>query len=370
MSGKSPGLEGRLAAEIAAGGPMRFDRFMGRALYDPEGGYYAGGARRIGKNGDYFTNVSLGPVYGEILAGQFVEMWEALGRPPEFTLVEQGANDGRLAADILTALDGTPLHGARLILVEPSEVLRKIQSVTLSGRNVGWACEADDLPELCGVHFSNELFDALPVHVVRSTGAGWAELFVGWNEGGFFWEEGPVCDEAAGFAAQLPARPAGFTTEVCTGYRKIFCGLAAKIRHGFLLAVDYGLSAGELLAGHRRAGTLRCYSGHRMETNPLEDPGQKDITAHVNFSLLAGEAVRAGWHLEKFADQHHFLVGAAKRMLLALDGVPNPKKLRPLAALLHPENMGRQFHAILFSRGAPGAALSGFQHARDSDLPH
>ncbi len=348
---------------------MGFDRFMESALYDPEGGYYATGARRIGKSGDYFTNVSLGPVYGEILAGQFLEMWRALGQPPDFTLVEQGANDGRLAGDVLAALAETPLHGARLIIVEPSTALRKIQAGTLSGRNVGWVCGAEALPELCGVHFSNELFDSFPVHVVRSTGSGWAELFVGCHEGGFFWQEGPMCPGAAGVAAFLPDRPAGFTTEICTGYRKLLDTLAAKIRRGFLLAVDYGMTADALLAGHRREGTLRCYSGHRMETNPLAEPGRKDITAHVNFSLLAREAERAGWRLEKFADQHHFLVGAATRMLLELDGAPNPKKLRPLTALLHPENMGRQFHAILFSQDVSCVALSGFQHARDSDRP-
>jgi SAM-dependent MidA family methyltransferase len=369
MSGKSPGLEDRLSAEIAADGPMGFDRFMARALYDPDGGYYATGAGRIGKSGDFFTNVSLGPVYGEILAGQFLEMWQELGRPPDFTLVEQGANNGQLASDILTALAGTPLADVRLILVEPSPVLRKLQSETLSGRNVGWVCEAADLPELCGVHFSNELFDALPVHVVRSTGASWAELFVGCKDGAFFWQEGLMCPEVAGVVASFPGRPAGFTTEVCTGYRHLLEGLSAKVRRGFLLAVDYGMSTEALLAEHRREGTLRCYSSHRLETHPLENPGKKDITAHVNFSLLASEAARAGWALEKLTDQHHFLVGAATRMLLEMDGTPNPKKLRPLTALLHPENMGRQFHAILFSKGISGAALSGFQHARDSDLP-
>ncbi len=369
MSGKLPGLEVRLAAEIEAGGAMRFDRFMDRALYDPDGGYYAGAADRIGKGGDYFTNVSLGPVYGEILAGQFLEMWQALGRPLDFTLVEQGANDGRLASDVLGALGGSRLDGAKLILIEPSPALQAAQREMLSGRDVSWVRQAEDLPELCGVHFSNELFDAFPVHVVRSTGSGWAELYVGWEDGSFFWQEGPLCLEVADEVASFPKRPPGFTTEVCTAYRPLLEALSEKIRRGFLLAVDYGMTTESLLAEHHREGTLRGYSHHRQDSHPLKDPGKKDLTAHVNFSLLAGEAVRAGWHLEKFADQHHFLVGASTRMLLEMDGAPNPKKLRPLTAMLHPENMGRQFHAILFSKGVAGAALSGFQYARDSDLP-
>ncbi|MEI6033322.1 MAG: SAM-dependent methyltransferase [Verrucomicrobiae bacterium] len=367
MSGKSPGLEGRLAAEIAAGGPMGFDRFMGRALYDPDGGYYVTGAHRVGKNGDFFTNVSLGPVYGEILSGQFLEMWQALGRPEDFALVEQGANDGQLACDVLSALRGTPLDGVRFVIVEPAPALRKIQEELLAGFRVEWVCDAGDLPEICGVHFSNELFDAIPVHVVRSTGSGWAEVFVGCRGGEFFWQEGSMSSEVAGVAASFPVRPAGFTTEVCTGYRALLESLSSKIRRGFLLAVDYGMAAEDLLAEHRSEGTLRCYAGHRRDADPLAAPGRKDITAHVNFSLLAGEAERAGWHLEKIADQHRFLVGAATRLLLEMEGAPNPKKLRPLTSLLHPESMGRQFQAILFSRGVSGTSLSGFQHARESD---
>ena len=127
-----------------------------------------------------------------------------------------------------------------------------------------------------------------------------------------------------------------------------------------------------LLAEHRAGGTLACYRGHRRDSNPLEAPGEKDITAHVDFSLLASDAAAAGWQFGNFADQHHFLVGAATPLLLAMDGRPpdaaGRKKLRSLRMLLHPETMGRQFHAILFSKGVAGVSLSGFQHARRTGL--
>ncbi len=370
MSGKSPGLESRLAAEIEACGPVGFARFMEVALYDPDEGYYSTGAARVGKEGDYFTNVSLGPVYGEILAGQFLEMWQALGGPSEFSLIEQGANDGRLACDILDALAGTPLSGVRLNIVEPHAPLREAQKVRLCSRNVAWFERSEDLPEICGVHFSNELFDAFPVHVVRSTGEAWVELRVGFQEGRFCWVEAPPDPELAAMVSAYAQRPPGFTTELCTGYRDFFRTLSEKIFRGFLLAVDYGLTTSALLEEHRREGTLRCYRDHRPDSRPLEEPGWKDITAHVNFSLLAEGAHRAGWRLEKLTDQHHFLVGAASQMLRALEGAAGSPKLRSLTSLLHPENMGRQFQAILFSRGvAPGVVLSGFRYARDSDLP-
>ena len=367
MSGKSPGLEARLAAEIEGIGPMPFDRFMECALYDPEAGYYASGRAAIGRHGDFFTNVSLGPVFGEILAGQFVEMWRALGEPAGFALVEQGAGDGQLARDVLEALASTPLDGAPLFIVEPFAVLRKAQASKLVGHDVSWVADAGALPELCGVHYSNELFDAFPVHLVRSTGDGWAELYVDLENHAFTWREMPVAGELAGIVATFPARPKGFTTEICLSHRPLLRALAGKITRGFLFAVDYGLTWESLLADHRADGTLSCYRGHRRDSNPLESPGEKDLTAHVNFSLLADDADVAGWRFGNFTDQHRFLVGAATPLLLAMDGrIPDPagrKKLRSLQMLLHPEGMGRQFHAILFSKGIPGVRLSGFQHA-------
>jgi SAM-dependent MidA family methyltransferase len=367
MSGKSPGLEARLAAEIETSGPLRFDRFMERALYDPEDGYYASGKSAIGKHGDFFTNVSIGPVYGEVLAGQFVEMWHALGRPSGFTLIEQGAGDGQLAQDILNALASTALAGVPLVVVEPSDALRKIQSEKLTGHNVSWVADADALPELCGVHYSNELFDAFPVRVVRSTGGGWLELFVDSKDESFTWLEMPLAGELAVIVAEFPIRPKGFTTEVCLAHRPLLQTLSAKITRGFLLAVDYGMTSESLLAEHRADGTLSCYRGHRRDSNPLEAPGQKDLTAHVNFSLLAQNATEAGWQLANFTDQHHFLVGAATSLLLSMDGktpdASGRKKLRSLKMLLHPESMGRQFHAILFSKGISDVKLSGFQYA-------
>jgi len=351
---------------------MPFDRFMERALYDPEAGYYASGRSVIGRRGDFFTSVSVGPVFGEILAGQFVEMWRALGEPAGFALVEQGAGDGQLARDILDALASTPMARVPLFIIEPSDVLQAAQAGNLAGRNVSWVNDAAALPPFCGVHYSNELFDAFPVHLVRSTGDGWAELHVGHENRAFTWREMPAAGELAGIVATFPARPKGFTAEVCFSHRPLLLALAAKITRGFLLAVDYGMTRESLLAEHRAEGTLACYRGHRRDSDPLEAPGEKDITAHVDFSLLASDAAAAGWQFGNFADQHHFLVGAATPLLLAMDGRPpdaaGRKKLRSLRMLLHPETMGRQFHAILFSKGVAGVSLSGFQHARRTGL--
>jgi SAM-dependent MidA family methyltransferase len=183
---------------------MRFSRFMELALYDPLEGYYASGRAAVGRAGDFFTSVSLGPVFGELLAGQFLEMWETLGRPSDFTLVEQGANDGRLAADILDALAGTPLADIRLLIVEPFTPLREAQQKRLSGRRVEWADSPAALPPFTGVHFSNELFDALPVDLLEARDGHWKNLRVIKN--GTAFELAP----AESIETHWPSRPDGF----------------------------------------------------------------------------------------------------------------------------------------------------------------
>ncbi len=370
MSGKSPGHEAalpeRLAARIATEGPLRFSQFMEMALYDAREGYYASGRAAVGKQGDFFTNVSVGSIFGGLLARQFVEMQAILAGGGEFRVVEQGAHDGRLARDILEAARAL---GAsfRYTIIEPFAIPRERQMAALDGFGVEWVTSPDELTPFEGVHFSNELFDALPVDILKSDGSRWIERRVGWGAEGFVWSDGAESPVA------LPVRPAGFLTEIRTGQNVLLESLAAKMTRGFLLAMDYGMSRTELLAPHRREGTLACYRGHRRDADPFADVGQKDITAHVDFTALVEEACDAGFSFAAMADQHHFLVGAATAMLLELDGVPptpeTTRRLRSLQMLLHPETMGRQFQALLLTRGdVPWAGLAGFRHARPSRL--
>jgi len=364
MSARLPSLSDRIRLEIETLGSMPFSRFMDLALYDPLEGYYTSGRAAVGREGDFFTSVSIGPVFGAVLAGQFLEMWEALGRPSEFRLVEQGANDGRLSSDILKALSETPLARVPLTIIEPASVLRQKQSATLAGCDVQWVERPEDLPPFEGVHFSNELFDALPFDILEAHASAWHEMQVHADEAGFSFKPAPHPIQKI----DLPPRPDGYRTELRRHQRDLIETLSARLRRGFLLAIDYGMPRAELLAPHRSAGTLACYAKHRRDEAPLENPGQKDITAHVDFTALAQDAADCGFALEGYTDQHHFLVGAASGLLKSLDG-PAPtsstlKILRSIRTLLHPETMGTQFKSILFSKKAPLAKpLSGFQHA-------
>lgn len=362
MSARSPGLSSRIAEEIGLHGPMPFSRFLELALYDPSEGYYAGGKAGVGRDGDFFTNISLGPVFGEILASQFLEMWEILGRPGDFTLVEQGGNDGRLSLDILDALAGTALEDACLILIEPLAPLRKKQQDLLAGRRVEWVEAPGALPHFTGVHFSNELFDALPFDIVKSRSGRWELQRVHHRDGEFRLESA----EPLEIDWSTPSED--FVSEVRVGQRELLAGLSSRLERGFLLAIDYGMTREELLAPHRSGGTLACYAGHQRDDEPFQSIGEKDITAHVDFTALAEDLRACGLEPSGYTDQHHFLVGAAERLMLSLDGQPPTpatlKKLRSLRTLLHPETMGVQFKVLLASKGVSTPSISGFRHAR------
>lgn len=365
MCRKSPSLNDLIAAEIAATGPLPFARFMELALYHPEQGYYASQRSKIGRGGDFYTSVSVGPVFGRVLADQFAEMWRHLGQPPAFSLVEQGANDGTLAADILDHLPSE--IAATYTLVEPLPAMRERQKTTLARHldKVRWHETLEALPLFEGVHFSNELVDALPFHIVRSTGEDWQELHVGLENDAFVFQPLPPTIDIS----QLPDRDPGYTTELRPAAESWLRSVASKIRTGYILLADYGYSRAQLQAPHRKDGTYSCYHAHRRDADPLANPGEKDITAHVDFTALAEAARHAGLHPEGFTDQHHFLVGASQSLLHSLAGPPDAakqKSLRALQTLLHPETMGTQFHYLAFSRGVASLApLSGFQFARN-----
>jgi SAM-dependent MidA family methyltransferase len=362
-------LAARLAAEIASSGPMRFDRIMARALFDPEYGYYASGRARIGRAGDFYTSVSVGRAFGRVLAEQFAEIWERLGRPEKFDLVEQGANDGRLAADVLDALrERHPacLAALRVTLVEPFPRLAARQRETLAAWScVRWISSLDELAPITGVHFTNEYADALPVRLFVRRGNAWLERHVTVQEGALAFLDLPATE----LPNELPeTAPEGYLAETRPEAKGWIAAVASRLERGVMLVVDYGFPRAQLHAPWRTAGTLSCYRDHRRDDDPLDSPGEKDLTAHVDFTALAEAGLGAGLELAGFTDQYHFLVGAGTPWLLDLEkAAPSTQRnadLRALKSLLHPETMGTQFKYLALARGiAFTPPLAGFRHA-------
>lgn len=346
----NPALIEFLRSKLARLGPQPFRWFMEQALYHCEHGYYASGRAAVGRGGDFFTSVSIGALFGKLLALEFEQMWVRLGRPGLFTVVEQGANTGEFARDLLTAIEKTPLATALdYRIVEPFPVLRQKQQALLSGHgSVHWHEAPEELPMFCGVHFSNELFDALPVHLLRFANGQWHELYV---DEQFTWVEGPVSAPALR-TDELPAIE-GYQTEINLAAPALLRTLANKLSAGFLLALDYGYERADYYAPARSSGTLSCYSQHRRSYDPLEQIGHCDITAHVEFTSLIEAGLKSGLQLESFMDQHHFMVALGRSYFQDCPQGPTPeqqKELRAFQALMHPGLMGLRFHALKLSK--------------------
>jgi len=349
---------------IISGGPVSFRWFMEQALYHPQYGYYAAGRAVIGKRGDFFTNVSVGSLFGKLLAVQFLEMWEHLGRPDPFTLVEQGANTGDFAADVLSDLKITApdcFEAIHYRIVEPFDRIRDCQQEKLRRfRQVYWHRSIEELQPFCGVHFSNELIDAMPVHLVRFSGGAWHELCL---DERFELIDHPLSTPALfEKTAQLP-RIENYRTEVNLDSLDWIQGLASRLTRGYLLAIDYGYPHDLYYNAERSCGTLACYSGHRRSENPFEAVGDADITAHVDFTSIAAHAEKQDFRLAGFTDQHHFMVGLGSREFRDTDVPASPdrqKMLRAFQTLMHPNFMGMAFKVMALCRGVADQPLQGF----------
>ncbi|HEX8310678.1 MAG TPA: SAM-dependent methyltransferase [Chthoniobacteraceae bacterium] len=353
---------------------MTFRDFMEAALYDPVHGYYTSGRAAIGRKGDFFTNVSVGPLFGKLLTRQFAEMWRSLGSPESWVLIEQGAHGGDFAADVLGELQESEPECFRCVgyrIVEPAGELRRRQAERLNKweGKVAWSSEVDAMEPAVGVHFSNELFDALPVHRVALREHGWVERYVAAAGTGLEFIDGLLSTPRLMERLSELVAPVDYETEVNLAAVELVASIVSKITRGYLLAIDYGFPRDEYYRCERTAGTLTGYAAHRRQEDLLAAPGEIDLTAHVDFTSLAKAAECAGWELCGYTDQHHLMVGLGS--LYFSDEVTltpeHERELRAFKTLMHPDFMGRSFKALCLGKGiAEAKPLTGFQYARDS----
>jgi SAM-dependent MidA family methyltransferase len=361
--------------EIGANGPISFARFMELALYHPDRGYYASGRANIGRRGDFFTNVSVGSLFGRLLASQFAEIWEKLGRPRDFKIVEQGAHDGVFAADALSALRrsaGDCFAATSYCIIEPFPIWRERQQKNLRefAEKTSWVASVDEIAPFVGVHFSNELFDSFPVHLIVSSGVAngatvWNEKFVTVTADNFAFATGNVGRSGLQLD-HLGFFPAGFETEVNLAAPKLMSEIAAKLSRGIILTIDYGFSRTEFYALHRSQGSLQVRANQKKLSSPFQEIGLADISAHVEWTALAEVAQSSGATPVGFTDQHHFLTGIISRFFPEADFDASEK--RALQTLLHPEMLGRNFQALALGKDFH-ENLAGFRFARDPDAP-
>jgi SAM-dependent MidA family methyltransferase len=349
--------------ELARRGPTSFARFMELALYCPDFGYYERSEKSPGRLGDYYTSVSVGPLFGELLACQFAG-W--LAQLPEGArqVLEAGAHDGQLARDILRHLQSHQsgaMASLEYWILEPSARRRQIQETTLKefGGRVRWFDSWDALPPsgMRGIIFSNELLDALPVHRL-----GWDSVSRKWFEWGVALSEGRLeWTKLAGNSAGIPVPalpdellavlPDGFCTEVCSAAVEWWRRGALALRAGKLLAFDYGLTTEQFFTPERSNGTLRAYHRHHATLDVLDRAGEQDITASVNFSAIREAGESAGLATETFETQAQFLTEIVAR--LAKDPAFKEwlgPRVRQFQTLVHPEHLGQSFRVLVQSR--------------------
>jgi SAM-dependent MidA family methyltransferase len=353
--------------------------FMDFALYDPRLGYYARAAQRSGRAGDFFTSVDVGGIFGSFLEAQIAEMADLLASPqpqapsPLFDLVEAGAGNGRLSADILRAARQThPAIYARtaLHLVDASPAARAAQRDILGDMADRLASSSDALPSSFeGVLFANELLDAMPVHQVVMREDGLKEIFV---------TTLPGASQQLTISEGLPSTPAlgeylaragvslepGWRVEINLRAIDWIRDAARRLRRGFLVLIDYGHEARDLYSVTHSSGTLTTFSRHVAAgvEQPADQPawlqraGEQDITAHVDFTSVQNAAFEEGLTTLGFLDQTYFLMG-----IMNARGMPELDLRGRLAlkTLVLPGGLGSTLKVLILGKGVGNPALSG-----------
>ncbi len=332
---------------------------MAAALYDPALGYYARQSRQVGRAGDFFTSVSVGPLFGTLLARRFLREWHDRGRPANWRIIECGAHDGKLAADVLATIRTTePQAFAALdyAIPEPLPTLQNAQRTSLQHfeNRVRFLTHPQELAAhpLPGIAFGNELLDALPFHVVQWHHGAWLECKVALTpDGRFIWQTTAIDNPAlTELLAPLGMDfPDGYRTEIRTGYPRFLDPLVHALDCGLMLWIDYGYARPEYYHPDRRTGTLRTFSQHHAGEDPLAAPGESDITAHVDFTAVAKAAMTLGGHPVAFQTQGDWLVANSRDWLLEHEGDARSPALRQFQTLTHPAHLGGRFHVLELS---------------------
>lgn len=385
----NPALCAAISERIATSPQRRitFAEYMDMVLYHPEHGYYSSKAVNIGfKGGDFFTSASLGADFGELLAEQFVQMWEILGRPKPFSLIEMGAGQGLLAMHILNHYQlNYPdfLAALEYVIVEKSPGLRQEQQQRLQNFSVRW-CNLEEIPNnsIIGCFFSNELVDALPVHQFILEAGELQEIYVTTSDD-------PTSQPAAvqrsiqfieltgepstpqlreyfdliGIDISANVYPNGYRSEINLAAIDWLSIVAVRLQRGYVVTVDYGYPASRYYNPRRSQGTLQCYYQHRYHNNPYINIGRQDITAHVDFTALERWGKQCGLTNVGFTQQGLFLMalGLGERIAsLSYQEISVAQLLQrreSLHQLIDPTGLGG-FGVLIQSKGLQNQEIS------------
>lgn len=339
---------------------------MDMCLYYPGLGYYISDREKVGTGGDFYTTGNLTSSFGAIVARQMEEMWHLMGKK-DFTIVEYGAGMGFLCHDIINYLKSDPdlYHNLRYCIIEKSPFMQQKEKEHLSEK-VSWYDTINDIPGQIDCVFSNEVVDNFPVHQVVMERQ-LMEVFVDYNSG-FTEVLRPASQEVNMYFNALGVTlPEGYRTEVNLDAIAWIKNIAQCIQTGFVITIDYGDFSEKLYKPHRSRGTVVSYNKHKVSENIYSNPGEQDITAHVNFSALSHWGSMEGLVNCGLTPQACFLVSLGFHEHIREMDVQQGKDMlqiaRELAFINHTLlfEMGNKFKVLIQSKGLPDVTLSGLK---------
>jgi len=352
-------LKARICELIQKNGPISFRDYMELALFDPDYGYYTNESQTVGKEGDFITSVSIGRCFGLILARRLIKFWEDSKMPASFAIIEPGAHNGSLCADILGEIKAQSpacFNAVHYHLVETSNRMHHEQRSKLSSeydRKFSSHASLVDIKTEHGAIISNELIDAFPVDLIKFKDQTWWQMYVTESDGKLTFIDQKIQDHAlADFCSTLGnAFPDEYLTEFNPGVASFAQQAAASIRTGLIITIDYGYQAEEYYHPNRSCGSLQTYYKHQKSDNPLEHPGKLDITCHINFSQLAEELLVAGFAEPIVSTQASYLTLYAREWLIDIETrfdelEQAPALLRQFQTLTHPAMLGTKFTVL------------------------
>jgi SAM-dependent MidA family methyltransferase len=371
-------LKAAIRERIAAEGRIPFRQFMAMALYHPQHGYYSSPRQRMGRHGDYLTSPEVHPVFGSLVAKQLRQMWQVMGEPRPFAVVEMGAGSGLLARDILAwagrrapeFFQALEYHLIELNEWRVEDQRRLLRQVDASLAKMSWlsSLEAIAAESVSGCFLSNELIDSFPVHRVALRDGRLCEYYVEWQEGRFAESlappSTPLLEQYFHRLGLLPGD--GCSAEVnleALGWMK---AVAGALRRGFVLTFDYGYPAEELYAPWRKDGTLLCFYRHNPSTDPYARLGRQDMTSHVDFTSLVLAGREAGLEPLGLTSQSRFLtaLGIAAGLERQAEGEPSLEehyaRRRAVTELIDPAGLGR-IKVLIQAKGVGGPELQGLE---------
>ena len=375
-----------IVEKIRERGPITVADFMSIALYHPEFGYYTSKKYRTGRQGDFFTSVNVGPLFGGLLCHQFNQFWRILrkhssNKNRHFDIVEVGASNGQLACDVLdTARKLYPdfYSAIRLHLVEVSTLARVAQRKVLASHAEKIVNTTETLPNaIHGIVYANELLDALPVHKVIMTNDGLRECYVDFNGHALTERQGPLSNNAIEHYLQA----LGITLKTDTQAEVNLAAVSwikhacQTLRKGFLILIDYGHEATDLYSMLHPKGTLRTYKQHTsIATADSATPswlvkvGKQDITSHVDLTSIRRTAETSGFETLGLLDQTYFLLALwndlyknkqTKEPFSEPISINDTRRWLTFKSLMMPGGLGSTHKVMVFGKNVGMPSLTG-----------